>query len=129
MPRPTTAPIVRPVQAGDRDPWAAMRADLWPDETIQDHAREVDRLLATAPSDRAAAFVAEDPDGAVLGFIEMSIRGDAEACETSRVGFVEGWYVVPEARRHGVGRALIAAGIDWARGRGCTERSERSERS
>jgi aminoglycoside 6'-N-acetyltransferase I len=37
------------------------------------------------------------------------------------VGFLEGWYVVPEARRRGVGRALVAAAEDWAREQGCTE--------
>lgn len=30
-------------------------------------------------------------------------------------------YVVPEARRRGVGRALIAAADEWARAQGCTE--------
>lgn len=121
MPLPIDPPIIRPVHPGDRDAWAAMRADLWPDDTAEGHALEIDRLIEAGPSDRSTNFVAEDSSGVLLGFVEMSIRRYAEGCETDRVGFVEGWYVVPDARRQGVGRALIAAGIGWARGEGCTE--------
>ena len=51
----------------------------------------------------------------------MSIRAYAEGCETDRVAFVEGWYVVPPARRQGVGRELIAAAEEWGRAQGCRE--------
>jgi aminoglycoside 6'-N-acetyltransferase I len=37
------------------------------------------------------------------------------------VAFLEGWYVVPDARRRGVGRALIEAAEQWALDQGCTE--------
>jgi aminoglycoside 6'-N-acetyltransferase I len=37
------------------------------------------------------------------------------------VGYLEGWYVVPEVRRQGIGAQLMAAAEDWARGQGCTE--------
>ena len=52
---------------------------------------------------------------------ELSIRNYAEDCVTDRVAYLEGWYVVPGARRQGVGRALIAAAEQWGRGQGCTE--------
>jgi aminoglycoside 6'-N-acetyltransferase I len=57
----------------------------------------------------------------LVGFVEMSVRNYAEDCETDRVGYCEGWYVKPQHRRTGVGRALMAAGVEWARARGCTE--------
>jgi aminoglycoside 6'-N-acetyltransferase I len=98
-----------------------MRTELWPEDKPGDHAREIDLVLVTGPSDQAAAFVAEEANGALVGFVEMSVRAYAEECRTSRVGYVEGWYVAPGARRKGVGRALIAAGIEWAKERGCTE--------
>jgi aminoglycoside 6'-N-acetyltransferase I len=37
------------------------------------------------------------------------------------VAYLEGWYVVPEARRRGVGRALVESAEDWGRAQGCTE--------
>ncbi|MSO56595.1 MAG: GNAT family N-acetyltransferase [Acidobacteria bacterium] len=44
-----------------------------------------------------------------------------EGCATDRVGFLEGWYVAPEARGQGAGRALVAAAENLARAEGCTE--------
>ena len=121
MTRPTSIPTVRPVHPGDRDAWAAMRADLWPEEGPGQHAREVDELLAAGPTDRGATLVAEGKNGDLAGFVEMSVRNYGEGCDTDRVGYCEGWYVRPAYRRSGVGRALMAAGIEWARTRGCTE--------
>ena len=45
----------------------------------------------------------------------------SEGCESGRVGFLEGWYVIPEARRRGVGRQLLSAAEAWARSAGCVE--------
>jgi aminoglycoside 6'-N-acetyltransferase I len=58
---------------------------------------------------------------ALIGFAEVSRRAYAEGCETSPVGFLEGWYVLAERRGAGVGRALLAAGEMWARELGCRE--------
>jgi aminoglycoside 6'-N-acetyltransferase I len=62
----------------------------------------------------AAVLLALDEGGRAVGFVELSIRNYAEDCETDRVAYLEGWYVIPEARRTGVGRALIAASEEWA---------------
>ena len=35
--------------------------------------------------------------------------------------YLEGWFVVPKARRSGVGRALIVAAEEWGRSQGCSE--------
>jgi aminoglycoside 6'-N-acetyltransferase I len=37
------------------------------------------------------------------------------------VAYLAGWFVVPDARSRGVGRALIQAAEDWARSQGCAE--------
>ena len=66
-------------------------------------------------------LIAIDEQGEALGFAELSIRGYAEDCKTDRVAYLEGWYVEPEARRNGVGRALVRAAEDWGRRQGCTE--------
>ena len=52
---------------------------------------------------------------------ELSIRSIVEGCSSGRVAYLEGWYVVPEARRRGVGRALVEAAEAWGREQGCTE--------
>jgi aminoglycoside 6'-N-acetyltransferase I len=59
--------------------------------------------------------------GIPVGFVELSIRSAAAGCGSDRIGYLEGWYVVPAWRRRGVGRTLVAAGEAWARGNGCTE--------
>jgi len=53
--------------------------------------------------------------------VELSIRPQAEGCHTDRVAYLEGWFVVPQARGRGVGRALVAAAEAWGRSEGCRE--------
>lgn len=59
--------------------------------------------------------------GRAVGFAELSIRPYAEGCTTDRVGFLEGWYVVPEARRQGIGASLVDVAERWAMEQGCSE--------
>jgi aminoglycoside 6'-N-acetyltransferase I len=66
-------------------------------------------------------LVAVDDIDRPIGFVELFIRPYAEDCETDRVAYLEGWYVEPEFRRQGIGRALIAASEQWGREQGCTE--------
>jgi aminoglycoside 6'-N-acetyltransferase I len=96
-----------------------MRYALWP-EAVPPHEEEVDRFLRGEAKEPEAVVVA-DFEGVIKGFAEFSIRSHAEGCVSNRVGYVEGWYVEPDARRRGVGRALIVAGEEWARQRGCVE--------
>jgi aminoglycoside 6'-N-acetyltransferase I len=97
-----------------------MREDLWPDETGS-HAREVEQYFSGQLSMPAEVLIAVDGGGEAVGFAELSIRPYAEGCESDRVAFLEGWYVVPGARRRGVGRALVEAAEEWALRQGCSE--------
>jgi aminoglycoside 6'-N-acetyltransferase I len=97
-----------------------MRHALWPDEG-DSHAREIEDFLAGRLRQPLGVLVAVDDMGAVVGFAELSIRTYAEDCVTDRVAYLEGWYVEPQARRGGVGRALVSAAEDWGRAQGCTE--------
>jgi aminoglycoside 6'-N-acetyltransferase I len=122
-----TAFRIRHAGPADADQWRALRTELWPDEGERSHAAEVFRFFAEPPRGPGAmpeaVLVAVD-DGAaprVVGFAEVSRRAYAEGCETSPVGFLEGWYVVPERRQQGVGGALLAAAETWARDLGCRE--------
>jgi aminoglycoside 6'-N-acetyltransferase I len=109
---------VRPATLADAPGLARLRHALWPEGSEDEHRREVERFFAERKP--GAVLVAEDESG-LLGFAEVSIRAYAEGCDTEGVGFLEGWYVVPEARRRGVGRQLVAAGEAWSRAMGCRE--------
>jgi aminoglycoside 6'-N-acetyltransferase I len=116
--------IVRSLDARDRTALMSMRTALWPDLSNEENVAEVEALLAGHPPSTMAlaVLVAEDDRGALAGFVEVGLRSHADGCDARRpVGFVEGWFVVPEARRRGVGRALMAAAEGWARGHGCRE--------
>lgn len=112
---------VRPARPEDRDAWLRMRCALWPEGAESEHAAEIDRFFAGTLDNPLEVLLAVDARGAPLGFAELSIRAYAEDCVTDRVAYLEGWYVVPEARRRGVGRALVSAAEVWGSGQGCTE--------
>lgn len=113
---------VRPAEPRDAEAWHRMRSALWPEEPSAEHREEIDRFFAgDFPRDPWAVLLAKEPDGRAIGFAELSVRPYAEGCRGTRVAYLEGWYVDPEARRRGVGRALLAAAEDWGRAQGCRE--------
>ena len=111
--------MVRPVTRADTATWCVLRTALWPEGGAEEHAMEIERFF-WSPGDPIACLVAE-AEGGVVGFAELTIRSYAEGCKTDRVGYLEGWYVAPAWRRRGIGRALVAAGEQWAREHGCRE--------
>lgn len=108
---------VRRADTADLASWMAMRLTLWPDADDT-----VDALLAQLEEDDQLVLLAFDADGQAIGFAEATLRHDyVNGTESSPVGFIEGLYVVPAARRSGVGRALVDAVERWTRERGCRE--------
>jgi aminoglycoside 6'-N-acetyltransferase I len=114
-----------PLSKRDHADWLRMRVGLWPEEK----RRELDdnRSVFAERPDRNAVFVARRADGRLGGFLEASLREYAEGCATSPVGFIEGWWVDPDLRRAGVGRALVRAAEGWAVERGCVEMGSDTE--
>jgi aminoglycoside 6'-N-acetyltransferase I len=111
---------VRRLLRTDTNEHLRMRIGLWPDEDPDDLRHSIEPLL-TDPNQ--VAFVAERPDGSggLCGMVEASVRPFANGVDEQPCAFVEGWWVDPDVRRTGVGRALIAAVEDWARQRGFHE--------
>lgn len=127
-----TEMVIRPVEPTDAAEWLRMRLALWPDSSgldssgpdssAEDKRGEVEWFLAGYPSPTLmAAFVCERPEGGLCGLVEMSIRESAPGCHTDRIGYLEGWYVDPDWRGRGVGRALAVRAEAWARAAGCRE--------
>ena len=107
------------VRREELEPWLRLRELLWPESSPEELRRERDELIED--SARNAILVATTDSGQVIGFVEAAIREWAEGCSTRPVGYIEGWYVLPEHRKLGIGRRLIEAAERWALSRGCTE--------
>lgn len=99
--------------------WVRLRLALWPDSTAHEHRDDAAGILE---STNETAFIARDDAGLAIGLAEAALRHDyVNGCESSPVGFLEGIYVEPGWRLHGVARALCAAVEAWARHHGCVE--------
>ena len=114
---------VEAAQPSDAAAWLRMRCRLWPEGTQEEHREEIEAYFAGRFARHPwQVLVARDESaGEALGFVELSVRSYAEGCDGVEVAYLEGWYVESRGRRTGVGRALIAAAEDWARGRGLNE--------
>jgi aminoglycoside 6'-N-acetyltransferase I len=109
---------IRPVKPEDLDEWLRMRLLLWSDDAPEEHLKEMEDMLADST---CAVLVAVCPDGGLCGFLEVSQRKYADGCNTSPVGYIEGWYVDPDHRRNQVGAQLVQAAEAWARQSGLQE--------
>lgn len=110
---------VRRATLSDFDERLRLRQALWTDSSAEEHRREMSHF--DEHPENMAVFVAARPGGGLGGFLEAGTRPYAEGCRTSPVGYIEGWYVDPDLRRAGVGRALVAAAEAWARDLGLQE--------
>lgn len=110
--------IIRRAMQADKPEWLRMRLLLWPDGTPEGFSKEMDGLLADPLT---PVFVAARSNGKLGGFLEAGKRKYAEGCESSPVGYLEGWYVDEDLRKQGIGVALVEAAEEWARSQGLTE--------
>ncbi len=108
---------IRRVTQEDKTEWIRMRKGIWPDWSNEYLGINMDEVLA---SDNDLVIFACDGDKPV-GLTEVRIRDYGEGCETSPVGYLEGWFVDEEYRGQGVVGIMTQAAEDWVRGKGCTE--------
>ncbi|HSJ54027.1 MAG TPA: GNAT family N-acetyltransferase [Anaerolineae bacterium] len=117
--------LLRPAVPSDAGEWLRLRLALWPDSDPDEQASEIAYFFASPPRPPLptlhAALVCQRPECGLCGLVEISIRATAPGCHTGRIGYLEAWYVDPDARRQGVGRALVAGAEAWARAAGCLE--------
>ncbi len=105
-----------------------MRARLWPQADPAALEREARAFVEGGPQPLLeTVFVAGDERENPVGILELSVRPFADGCDSQPVPHVEGWFVEASARRIGIGRALVRAAEDWARGRGFSELASDTE--
>lgn len=107
------AALVKHIQAIVAEP--VRTAPLYPDEVV-DAAAERDLIEQYANSARAIMLVAEE-DGQLVG--DLTLRAISPRRALEHVASL-GMSVRASHRRRGIGRALLEAGIAWAKSAGIT---------
>jgi aminoglycoside 6'-N-acetyltransferase I len=116
---------IRPFQDKDFPEWLRLRKLLWDESTDEEHRDEMLDILEH--NETQLVLVVELMKSRLVGFLEASIRPFVEDCHTDHVGYLEGWFVENEYRRHGIGRMLVKKAEEWARTKGCEEMASDSE--
>jgi len=112
--------MIRRCVSVDEPGWLALREALWPECPREEHLTEMACFCANP--ERHVQFVAYPEPGIAAGLVEAAIRTDhVNGTHTAPVAFLEGLYVIPEARRQGIARALVAEVERWAVDMGCRE--------
>ena len=112
--------MIERCESVEAEGWLTLRQALWPHCTADEHLSEMSALCASP--NRFVQFIAYASARRAIGFVEASVRSDyVNGTESSPVGFLEGIYVVPEQRRQGVARSLIANAEQWVQSVGCHE--------
>jgi aminoglycoside 6'-N-acetyltransferase I len=110
---------IREYRESDSSEWLRMRLELWPEDSRAGHESGMAEWRGRPDT---IVLVAERADAEGLaGFAEVGMRPYADGCDTHPVAYLEGWYVDADARRQGVGSALIRAAEGWARQQGYRE--------
>jgi aminoglycoside 6'-N-acetyltransferase I len=109
--------IIRLVTPADAATWQRLRTAHWPDGAA-DHGPEIAAFFAGTAAEPQAVFLAEN-DGQAVAVMELSIRTDLPPLLNVKVGYVEGFYIVPEFRGRGLARQLLRFAQDWARQQHC----------
>ena len=91
--------------AVDLKPWVNMRHALWGGDPDQLES-EAQGILSSSTDN---CLLATTESGQYIGFIEVSLRHT----QNHSYGYIEGWYVAPAHRRHGIGSALIDQAEQW----------------
>lgn len=86
-------------------------------------AQVLERLRKLSPASQHAVFVAESPEGQVVGWVHVSVQHLIE-CDVRAE--INGLVVAEGHRSSGAGARLLADAEEWARSRRCHGMSVRS---
>lgn len=117
--------VIRPVGKNDLNEWFRLRKLLWDESSDDEHRTEM--LDIYEHSETQLVLIAETDGGKFAGFLEASIRPFVEDCHTDHVGYLEGWFVEKDFRRHGIGKKLVRQAEQWAKSKGCVEMASDAE--
>lgn len=95
--------------SGEPEAWLISADGEW--RSVGDERRY---LKAVRRFPHAAVYVAERDDGAIVGRLSVARDTHPASAHVADLGLM----VAKEARRQGVGRALLEAAVEWARGAG-----------
>lgn len=118
--------VVRRAQLAEIDTAAQLRAGMaremghdWDTEHPGWRAGFVQFFHDKQARGDAQLFYAEC-DGAIVGMAAFSVLDEYRAAAFGKPrGWVNSVYVIPSLRRRGIAKALMVAGLDWLRKRGC----------
>jgi RimJ/RimL family protein N-acetyltransferase len=95
--------------SGEPEAWLISANGEW--RSVGDERRYL-KALRRYPN--AAVFVAESSDGTLIGRLSLARDTHPASAHVADLGLM----VAKDARRAGVGRALLEAAVDWARSSG-----------
>ena len=98
--------------SGEPEGWLISTDGEW--RSVGDERRY---LKAVRRYPHAAVFVAERDDGAIVGRLSLARDSHPASSHVDDLGLM----VAKDARRQGVGRALLDAAVGWARGAGISK--------
>jgi GNAT superfamily N-acetyltransferase len=107
-PRP---PQVREARASDAPSVARLASELG----LASDVHEATRRLATIDADEGQTAMVAEVDGEVVGWVHVV---ESTSLQSGTLVEIRGLVVDTDARRSGVGRALVAAAETWAAARG-----------
>jgi len=113
-------PRIRRAKGADAARIAVLSGELGYPATV---AQIRKRLLEIKPASLHGVFVADAPEGGVIGWVHVSRQPLLEAEIRAEVN---GLVVTEGQRSLGAGARLLAAAEDWARKHGCKSMSVRS---
>lgn len=107
---------IKIVETDYMKPWLKLRKDLWPHCSEDTHVKQMQEYLRN-PTKKIALIATSN--SLSLGFLEASIKEEAEGCRDGKVGYLEGLYVLPNYRRHGIASSLTLEAEAWCFSKGC----------